>query len=51
MSGPIINEDELVGYIMRKVNEDKNLNLMYEEVRCVLDAHMDFLIEKGIAEP
>lgn len=50
MTEPTINEDELVGYIMRKVNEDKDLNLMYEDVRYVLDAHIDYMIEKSIAE-
>ena len=49
MSEKTINEDELVGYIMRKVNDEKDLNLMYEEVRYVLDAHVEYLIEKGIA--
>lgn len=47
---PEVNEDELVGYIMRKVasNEDW-FNLTYKEVRAVLDAELAFLIEKGIA--
>lgn len=45
-----INEDELVGYVMRKVNEEKDLNLMYEEVRFILDAEMEFLKEKDVAE-
>lgn len=43
-----INEDELVGYIMRKTGDDHNL--CYEEVRAVLDAEIEFLKEKGIAE-
>lgn len=41
-----INEDELVGYIMRKT-ADKSL--CYGEVRAVLDAELDFLESKGIA--
>lgn len=45
---PTINEDELVGYIMRKTGDDHNL--CYEEVRAVLDAEIEFLKEKGIAE-
>jgi len=40
-----INEDELVGYIMRN---NKELHLTYEEVRAVLDTEIDFLKEKGI---
>src|SRR5699024_2723307 len=43
-----VNEDELVGYIMRKTGN--SLNLCYEEVRAVLDAEIEFLKEKGIAE-
>lgn len=48
---PEVNEDELVGYIMRKVASDEEdwLNLTYKEVRAVLDAELDFLVEKGIA--
>jgi|SRR5699024_1050466 len=41
------NEDELVGYIMRKTS---SINLTYEEVRAVLDAELDFLATKGITE-
>ena len=33
-----VNEDELVGYIMRKTGDDHNL--CYEEVRAVLDAEI-----------
>ncbi len=50
MPEPTINEDELIGYIMRTVNKEKDMNLMYEEVRNILDAHINFLIEKGVAE-
>jgi len=47
MSEPTINEDELVGYIMRKTEEHR---LDYEEVRAVLDAELDYLKEQGIAK-
>jgi len=45
-----VNEDELVGYIMRKVASDEKdwFNLTYKEVRAVLDAELGFYIEKGI---
>lgn len=43
-----VNEDELVGYIMRKTVDDHNL--CYEEVRAVLDAEIEYLKEKGIIE-
>lgn len=48
MSEPIINEDEMIGYIMRKLSDKHQLT--YEEVRGVLDAETDFLKEKGIAD-
>ena len=48
MSESVINEDELIGYIMRKTSHSHSLN--YDEVRSVLDAEMEFLQEKGIAE-
>jgi len=48
MSEPIINEDEMIGYIMRKISDKHQLT--YEEVRGVLDAEMDFLKEKGVAD-
>ena len=48
MGEPIINEDELIGYIMRKTGDSHSL--YYDDVRAVLDAEMDFLKEKGIAE-
>jgi len=37
----------LVGYIMRKTSDK---SLCYEDVRAVLDAELDFLESKGIAE-
>lgn len=46
MSKKTINEDELVGYILRKT---KDSNLYYEDVRAVLDAEMEFLKSKEIA--
>lgn len=47
MSEKTINEDELVGYIMRKTEEH---TLYYEDVRAVLDAELDYLKEQGIAQ-
>jgi len=47
MSEPIINEDELIGYVMRKTEEHR---LDYEVVRAVLDAELDYLKEQGIAK-
>ena len=45
-----INEDELVGYILRKANElDDAMILSYDIVRLILDLEMEFLSEKGIA--
>ena len=43
-----INEDELIGYILRKTSRDHCLT--YEEVRNVLDVELEYLIEKGIAD-
>ena len=48
MPEPVINEDELIGYILRKTSYSHSLT--YEEVRSVLDAEIDFLKEKGIAD-
>ena len=48
MSEPVINEDELIGYILRKTSFSHSLT--YEEVRSVLDAEMDFLKGKGLIE-
>ena len=46
---PEVNEDELVGYIMRAVAEQEDYhNLTYNEVKSVLDAELAFLIGKGI---
>lgn len=42
-----INEDELIGFIMRKTKEER---LSYEEVKAVLDAELEFLKEKNIAK-
>ena len=46
---PTINEDELVGYIMRTV-ADEGVFISYESLRAILDAELDYLIEQGIAE-
>lgn len=48
MSEQTINEDELIGYILRKTSYSHSLT--FEEVRAVLDAEMDFLKSKGLAE-
>lgn len=47
MDEKTINEDELIGYIMRKTSF--NHSLSYAEVKSVLEAEMEFLKEKGIA--
>ena len=47
---PTVNEDELIGYIMRTVaDEQEYCNLTYKDVRAILDAELDYLIEQGIA--
>jgi len=48
MLEPVINEDELIGYIMRKTSFSHSLT--YDEIRSVLDAEIEFLQEKGIAK-
>lgn len=42
-----IDEDQLVGYVMRKTSGH---SLDYGEVRSVLDAELDYLVKQGIAE-
>lgn len=44
-----VNEDELVGYIIRTAHED-GIRLTYEEVNAVLNAEMDFLASKGLVD-
>lgn len=44
---PTINEDELMGYIMRKTADR---SLFYDDVRAVIDAEMEYLKSKEIAE-
>lgn len=48
MLEPVINEDELIGYIMRKTSSMHSLT--YDEIRSVLDAEIEFLQGKGIAK-
>jgi len=43
----VINEDELIGFIARKT---EYLNLTYEEINAVLEAHLEFLFNKELAE-
>jgi len=45
-----INEDELIGYIMRKCYADDSHVLSYDEVRSVLDIEHEFLRSKGLIE-
>lgn len=45
---PVVNEDEMIGFIMRKTS--RNHSLSYDEVKAILDAEIEFLKEKGIAE-
>jgi len=47
---PIINEDELIGYIARKASEEHDILLNYDDIRIVIDLEMDFLKEKGLVE-
>lgn len=44
---PEVNMDELVGYVMRNT-ADKTL--YYEDVKAVLDAEVEFLKSKGLAQ-
>lgn len=43
-----VNQDELVGYIMRNTVD---LDLTFGEVQAVLDAETHFLIDKGYMDP
>lgn len=42
-----VNEDELIGYIMRQTS---SLGLTYQQVKSVLDFEEQFLIERGFTE-
>jgi|GEM_PF-6589219 len=46
-----VNEDELVGYIVRRAREKLNKDLLYSDVRVVLDLELEYLQEQGIALP
>lgn len=48
MGEETINEDEMIGFIMRKTATDHTL--YYDDVRAVLNAEMEFLKQKGIAK-
>jgi len=43
-----INEDELIGYILRKTNDDHQLD--YDEVQAVLNSELKYLESKGLIE-
>jgi len=46
-----INEDELIGYIMRNADDsDLSFQISYEEVKAVLDIEHKFLKSKGLIE-
>lgn len=44
---PEVNEDELMGYIMRKTSDR---SLTFEDVEAVLAAEEDYLKEKGFMD-
>lgn len=48
MGEKLVNEDEMIGYILRSISNEHLLD--YEEVRAVLDAELDYLTYKGIAK-
>ena len=45
-----VNEDELVGYIMRRAKEEHDISLFYNDVRAILDLELEFLELQGITE-
>lgn len=45
-----LNEDELVGFIARKLHDVKNMSLDYNEIKSVLDLEFAFLNKKGLIE-
>lgn len=46
---PELNEDEMIGYIMRRIAEAEHL-LTYEEVQAVIDAETEYLRKKGFID-
>lgn len=46
---PELNEDEMIGYIMRRIAEAGHL-LTYEEVQAVIDTETEYLREKGFID-
>ena len=50
MSVPVINEDELIGYIMRNAYNFEGARLDYEDVSLILKLEIDFLKSKGLIE-
>ncbi|MFS8630096.1 MAG: pilus assembly protein PilM [Bacillales bacterium] len=44
-----LNEDEMIGYIMRRIAEAEHL-LTYEEVQAVIDAETEYLRKKGFID-
>lgn len=46
---PALNEDEMIGYIMRRIAEAEHL-LTYEEVQAVIDAETEYLRKKGFID-
>lgn len=44
-----LNQDELLGFILRKTTE-MDLRLTYEEVQSVIDAETEFLRNKGFID-
>lgn len=50
MSEPVINTDEMVGFIIRNLADYRGINLTYEEIQAVLELEESFLKSKGIIE-
>lgn len=50
MSEPVINMDEMIGFIMRNLSANRDIELTYREVAKVLELEEAFLRNKGIIE-
>lgn len=50
MEDVVINDDEMMGYIIRKASEDDGVALNYDDVKTVLDAQDKFFESKGLIE-
>lgn len=50
MSKPVINTDELVGFIIRNLADNRGIDLTYREVSEVIELEESFLRSKGLIE-